>query len=98
MISSEIREKAEKWLKTSITTREPKSKAALCRKLGISVPTLNTIEREPKSGNGFAKLDDLPTDEKVKIFDRLLFQLIQDPKTPSKDRELFAKRYGLSNR
>lgn len=101
MIDREQLDKIEKYLKASITIREPKSKAAFCRSIGITVPTFNKYEelfrrgRKLKPETNHTELDELPIDEKIKIFDRLLFQLVQDPKTPSKDRELFAKRYGL---
>jgi hypothetical protein len=101
MIDQEQLDKIEKYLKTSITIREPKSKKAFCKSIGITVPTFNKYEelfkqgRKLKSETNHTELDELPIEEKIKIFDRLLFQLVQDPKTPSKDRELFAKRYGL---
>lgn len=46
MKDNETRQKAETWLKTSITIRSPRSKAAFCRKIGISAPTLKTWEEE----------------------------------------------------
>jgi hypothetical protein len=99
MITPEQQEKAIKWLNTSITIREPKYKAAFCREIGISAPTLDKIEKDLRSGKKVqiagVVFDELPIDEKIRVFDDLLFKLIQDPKTPSKDRELFAKRYGL---
>jgi hypothetical protein len=99
MITPEQTQKAIDWLNTSITIRQPKSKQKFCDSVGMSVPTLNKIEKDLRSGRkvqvGTLVIDDLPIEEKVKIFDSLLFQLVQDPKTPSKDRELFAKRYGL---
>jgi len=101
MIDQEQLDKIEKYLKTSITIRKPKSKKAFCKSINITVPTFNKYEKEFKRGRklksetNHTELDELPIEEKIKIFDRLLFQLVQDPKTPSKDRELFAKRYGL---
>jgi len=99
MHDQETREKAIKWLNTSITIRQPKSKQKFCDRVGISVPTLNKWEAELRSGKkislGGVVLDDLPAEEQVKVFKRLLFKMVQDPKTPAKDRELFAKMNGL---
>lgn len=97
MITPEQTQQSLDWLNTSITIRQPKSKQKFCDSIGISVPTLNKIdtERGKKPRFDTPNIDDLPIDDKIKLFDSLLFQLIQDPKTPSKTLELFAKRYGL---
>lgn len=96
MHSAEIREKARKWHNTPIKKRYPKSQAGLCRQLGIDPVTFRIWRKEWESdGHKPIDIGDLPIEEKVKIFDQLLFDLVQDPKTSAKDRELFMKRYGL---
>lgn len=90
---NEARKKFFDWLALPVEYRDPKTRVALAKKLGISVPT--TYIWEKAQGNGHVDIENLTIEEKIKIFDKMLFDLIQNPKTPSKDRELFAKRYGL---
>lgn len=79
------------WLALPEKQRKPRSKSALARKLKVDISTLWRWEQ----GDGHIVIEGLSIDEKIKIFDKMLFDLVQNPKTPSKDRELFAKRYGL---
>lgn len=81
------------WWDTPKPLREPASKAALARKLGITVPTITAWlkTRTDKHSNFESQSDEA----KIKLFDQLLFQLASDPKSPAKYKELFARRYGL---
>jgi hypothetical protein len=88
-------QKYKTWLETPEDQRLPATAAAFGRENSVPQQTLINWRNEINRGSNRTDFDDLPVEEKIKIFDGLLFQLVQDPKTPAKDRELFAKRYGL---
>ena len=87
----EAKQEFRAWLMLPEAQRKPGSKSALARKLKVDISTLWRWEQ----GNGHIAIEDLSIEEKIKFFDKILFGLVRNPKTPSKDRELFAKRYGL---
>ena len=97
------------WLALPKEQRKPKSKREFARKIGVQYITLMAWQRgkdlQPKDKGGYSditkqtaltkQIGDLPVEEQIQVFDKLLFSIARNPNASSKDRELFAKRYGL---
>lgn len=96
MISTEARQEITTWWKTSITTREPRSKAALARKIGCTVQTIDNIKKEKKISPE-AELDELidklaAMDETQRVAFKLrVYQRAMEPKSSAKHMELYAR-------
>ena len=92
---AETRELYNIWKLPPKKERLPHSKAEFARQHGISVQTLCYWDKKDAPADISKRIADLSVEEQIKIFDRLLFAIIQNPHATAKDRELFGKRYGL---
>ncbi len=73
----------------------PVSWKSMAKYLGVTQQTLINWRKELENGE-VNKVDiEVPTEDKIKLFDDLLFQLASSPNSPAKYKELFARRYGL---
>ena len=89
----------EEWKNTSITIREPKYKAGLCRELVISLPTLNKYLNPPKKKKDKIDkaIDTLAgfTEEELMAFERRAYRRAMEEGASAKHMELFAKLQGM---
>jgi hypothetical protein len=99
MIDQEQLDKIEKYLKTSITIREPKSKSAFCRSIGITVPTFNKYEVEfrrkgkiNRNNGGIPDADDLA--RQIEVMDNAVYTAGSINKI-AKMAELWYRRHNL---
>jgi hypothetical protein len=93
--NEEAFQKYKIWLETPEDQRKPSTAAQFARDNNTTPQTLARWEQEINRGDNHKEIDELPVDEQIKIFDKLLYKLAIDPKSPAKVKELFAKRYGL---
>ena len=90
-----------RWRQIPEVERSPSTFKEKARELGVRAETLTRwngeypawLGKEVRS-NGI-DISNLSEEEQIKLFDKLLFKLALDPKAPTKNRELFGKRYGL---
>ena len=89
----------EEWKNTSITIREPKYKAGLCRELAISLPTLNKYLNPPKKKKDKIDqaIDTLAgfTEDELMAFERRAYRRAMEDGASAKHMELFAKLQGM---